>query len=218
MPNWCYNKMRIAKKNFEEFKQKYIVDGKFDFNKVIEMPKDLHDTISGGKIDECIGCYLFTTMSKAKAFEEYKKMHLHLYGIHKTYTKTEILLDLWDRVGDHPKMYNSEYENLKNNTTEYTPEQVGKYYYILYQKYGVYDWYQWANKYWGVKWNACNTLIDDEKHTIWFDTAWGRPMGIYEKIAKDNPAWKININAHYECSNETTQCTIVNGMVVRKGE
>ena len=66
-------------------------------------------------------------------------------------------------------------------------------------QYGYKDWYDFANAEWGTKWEACNLTFDIEwatkrnefglkfeknngQITIWFDTAWSPPMGIYKKL------------------------------------
>jgi hypothetical protein len=58
------------------------------------------------------------------------------------------------------------------------------------QEYGSADWYDWAIKHWGTKWNAYETthleLVDAEAQLeLQFDTAWSMPSPVFEKLAKD---------------------------------
>jgi hypothetical protein len=53
---------------------------------------------------------------------------------------------------------------------------------------GFYDWYDWSIANWGTKWNSYHFSIDnddvgDDKLSFRFDTAWGFPSPIFEKLA-----------------------------------
>lgn len=51
--------------------------------------------------------------------------------------------------------------------------------------YNENNWYDWSIRNWGVKWNACNTCVNDSE--TYFDTPWdGVPNLIYE-LAKMFP-------------------------------
>ena len=99
----------------------------------------------------------------------------------------------------------------------HTPEEVGQYYYELYQKYGLFDWYDWSCKNWGTKWNACDTDMNDKDCIIWFDTAWCPPREIYRQIAKDNPTWEIDIIVAYEGDDYELKGKIANGQYLENG-
>ena len=51
MPNWCYNRVEVYIEDAEELKRwKETVESKeskFDFNKIVPMPKELEDTVKG---------------------------------------------------------------------------------------------------------------------------------------------------------------------------
>ena len=51
MPNWCYNRVEVYTENEEELKRwKETVESKeskFDFNKIVPMPKELEGTVKG---------------------------------------------------------------------------------------------------------------------------------------------------------------------------
>ncbi len=51
--------------------------------------------------------------------------------------------------------------------------------------YGAVDWYDWAQKHWGTKWNACDVEVLDESAThvnYRFDTAWCAPTPLAAKL------------------------------------
>jgi hypothetical protein len=53
-------------------------------------------------------------------------------------------------------------------------------------KYGYATWYGWALNEWGTKWDARIEFAEITKQstTIYFDTAWSPPMGVYEHLEK----------------------------------
>jgi len=75
-----------------------------------------------------------------------------------------------------------------------------------YRKYGAHDWYDWAMKYWGVKWDLSDVAwvevelpdpgdaksTDDATFTINFDTAWGPPDMFYHFLSKNYPNCHIS--------------------------
>lgn len=67
-----------------------------------------------------------------------------------------------------------------------------------YREYGFDTWYEWRWTYWGTKWNAVNTQINEEKMAISFDTAWSAPVPVFEAIAKKYPKLSCSINCQDE--------------------
>ena len=57
------------------------------------------------------------------------------------------------------------------------------------------DWYEWNISHWSTKWNACSTITDEliPNGYLWFQTAWGPPLTIAEKLAKMYP----NLTIHW---------------------
>ena len=62
----------------------------------------------------------------------------------------------------------------------------------LIEKYGYADWYSFAVSEWGCKWNCdANDWVvedyDDKNLSInfWFDSPWGPPTELYQKIQSD---------------------------------
>jgi len=77
------------------------------------------------------------------------------------------------------------------------------------EKYGVKDWYDWSNTYWGTKWDACNPQIIDEsldKDSEWdeyfihfsFDTAWCPPYAYLEALTKMFPLIRVTCSVEEE--------------------
>jgi hypothetical protein len=63
-------------------------------------------------------------------------------------------------------------------------------------KYGASDWYEWAQKNWGTKWDAGNPAKGDfnvktrtpEALDIAFDTAWSPPIPVIQKLSRLFPS------------------------------
>lgn len=62
-----------------------------------------------------------------------------------------------------------------------------------------FNWYKWNCKYWGTKWNSCNTSykIKNNKIIIIFETAWAPPMPILKKLIN-----QFNHNISIKCYEE----------------
>lgn len=74
-----------------------------------------------------------------------------------------------------------------------TPEQVAleKKQSDNIAKYGVKDWYDWANEKWGTKWGACDVDVTQEpmrgQMNIYFESAWSPAIGLLKEISRLNP-------------------------------
>jgi hypothetical protein len=56
---------------------------------------------------------------------------------------------------------------------------------------GCLDWYEWARRHWGTKWNAYDTSIVAESDTaieFTFNTAWSFPTPVFDALAKAFPS------------------------------
>lgn len=60
-----------------------------------------------------------------------------------------------------------------------------------YKESGFVYWYDWANEVWGTKWNAYNQSV--QPLCFKFDTAWGHPEKVINKISKDLPDVEFSI-------------------------
>lgn len=59
------------------------------------------------------------------------------------------------------------------------------------REHGVSNWYDFAVKNWGTKWNAYDIVVNAEEPSITFDTAWSPPTPIIEKLSECFPSIKI---------------------------
>ena len=63
-------------------------------------------------------------------------------------------------------------------------------------EYGDNNWYDWSNTNWGVKWDCCDVLAEEEfgdtEITYRFDTPWGPPTPMYGILSDRFP--KVHIS------------------------
>lgn len=169
MPNWVENTLTIRKED-----RGFVINenGEVDFNLIRPMPETMVDTIS--PVDrEAIYCYLSEKESKiANVFSCLE------HGIDSDIIK-EYKEDL-----NRDKFYSRFREDWKDPFPELTKEQyidekyeLGKRYVFNKENYGVYDWYEWSYKNWGVKWNASDTDIveNGDYIKVVFSTPWRYP-------------------------------------------
>ena len=161
----------------------------FDFNTIIPMPESMHIT-SG------------TATKDAMALIKAEKGDM-----------SEI-----EKIADYPWVTN----HFKNNNDYFlAPENIQKEMRVMYvltekksnisdkameegqialdniEKYGCTDWYEFANKFWGTKWNAYDievTRNSEDTVTYQFDTAWACPMLVIEALGEQNPELTISIS------------------------
>jgi hypothetical protein len=65
----------------------------------------------------------------------------------------------------------------------------------LIEKYGTNDWYEWAVKNWGTKWDCYDVTSwditengDNSSATIYYQTAWSPVTNAWETISKNYPS------------------------------
>ena len=191
MPNWVNNTITMEGKDIKSlFTKKGLLNEAedFDYDKLIPIPTGLIDTVAGGVIAECVALYILKKTTKKHLFEVLEEEHwLPLYlDIRSRDTKAVIEEKLRDRIGK-PEMFNSDYR--ADPKPDRDPVEVGEYYYNLYQETGYLDWYHWCCNHWGVKWNACD--CDFNGDTLYFDSPWGYPEPIYQKLCETFPDEQI---------------------------
>ena len=94
-------------------------------------------------------------------------------------------------------------ENRKKKENTLTPpypydslNDMGKDICKFKEKYGYDNWYDWRLANWGTKWNACESLYDEDTQNMHFDTAWSIPEPILAKLAEENP--EVNLDVYCE--------------------
>lgn len=172
MPNWVENVLRITKgdptvvwnaiRNPDRMQHpKYLDydDTAFDFNRLIPMPEELDNC---GPIGTMSG--IADDLAAGNGIGDFAKYQwVKEAGI----TTVEQLCAHW----------NYDYNEVV---------ELGKLRQQNREKYGYPDWYDWHNKNWGTKWNACYVHFSHQpeyKSTVLvFDTAWAPPMPVMEKL------------------------------------
>ena len=61
-----------------------------------------------------------------------------------------------------------------------------------------FNWYAWHCKFWGTKWDACDSSADSEDLSIYFATAWSAPYPIFEALAFKYPKIPFEVTSYYE--------------------
>lgn len=89
--------------------------------------------------------------------------------------------------------------------------------------YGSNNWYDWSCDNWGTKWNACHTEFyaqnpirkngNQSVLEFKFDTAWGLPEPIYDKLAEMYPDLHISVSYDEEGMFFAGDLEILNGEV-----
>ena len=100
-----------------------------------------------------------------------------------------------NRIAEDPFLLDKKgslYANGDSTLNRYD-EEMAKKAVSNYSKYGSLIWDEWANKHWGVKWNASNTkviAINGDNECIQFITAWRPPYGVIKALRAINPELK----------------------------
>lgn len=125
-----------------------------------------------------------------KQREEFKAKYCHIE--HPEFSEHDILALSFDEIIPEPK------------TIDECPEK-----YIIHNKEEAvkkglswgennerrwFNWYVWRNKHWGTKWDCVPVNSEETKTSLklWFDTAWYPPVGIIERLIRDNYDLKIS--------------------------
>ena len=193
MPNWVQNNITFSgeeaeiKKMLEVIKADEIGFGSIDFNKIIPMPESL-------KIES--GSHSNKGIDMVKTYLE----------------------NMSEKLKSQDDTYEEIFENLRKHGEDLTDEEEKKIWDIgvtavenLY-KYDAPTWYEWCNKNWGTKWNACNCAnVNENTKTISFQTAWSTPFPVMIKLSENFPL--ISIRTEYADEDIGQNC----GMYTFKG-
>lgn len=79
-------------------------------------------------------------------------------------------------------------------------------------KYGVLDWYDWSCAYWGTKWNAYESQVEDEY--VGFQTAWSSPAEFIVALSKKYPRHLFDVfYADEDIGSNFGHYKILNGVI-----
>lgn len=178
MANYVYNAIRFKEKDKAKFLQ-YLNQGNFDFNKLVQMPKEFEEM--GGDHGEVEGI--------AKEWKIFtKNVQINFLNVDEYVEKFRNV------VRANPEKYPISAKTVNGKKIEKEWEiSVPDFQYQMYRiagkvKYGFESWLDWRSVNWGTTREAWGTGISDEG--LSFTTAWETPLPIFEKIAELNPdAW-----------------------------
>jgi hypothetical protein len=185
MPNWCDNELRIEGKKEDVDAFLAFVKGEedgeevvFDFNKLIPMPAELNvDYTSQSKV---------AYAAKYGSDEDVAGVLEWTWVKEKSVSTRDELLAMLER--DEPQSL-SLADRQKQNV----------------ERHGHGDWHHWRVENWGTKWNASDSVIDDESEyqgdkevMIRFDTAWSPPIPVIKIAAERFPTLRFTLT-YFEC-------------------
>lgn len=178
MPNYCFNQVNMRK--IGDHKEFYDEKGQFDFNKIIECPKELYDTKGALPFDMDLREVIVTAMENLLEKDMY------------SYISSGYLMEKLPIVQEERRKLNKLYEMYDNYPRE-TCLQEGLKRFEMLVKYGFQSWYEFCTNVWGTKWNAWDTFVVDLDN-IEFITAWSPPVGIFQKISEMYPYDLMTVN------------------------
>jgi Api92-like protein with ferredoxin domain len=165
MPNWCGNKVVVTGpvEEIARFTQTCIrldEDGTscFDFNSLIPMPAILKDTVAGGLVDDAL-------------------LVLGRDDLVWIPNSLEERMKYWE-VSDIEALK----EKIGLEALETARRSIE-----AFEQTGTPNWYVWANRNWGTKWNACDfEVVADEpgRYEFTFETAWAPPIPVLVKMGE----------------------------------
>ena len=176
MANYVYNAIRFKEKDKAKFLQ-YLNQGNFDFNKLVQMPKEFEEM--GGDHGEVEGI--------AKEWKGFTK------DVQITPSNVDKYVEKFKKeVRNSPEKYpeSAKTVNLEIKENDWGGISVPDFQYQMYRetgkvKYGFESWLDWRSVNWGTTREAWDTVISDE--ILSFTTVWETPLPIFEKIAEFNP-------------------------------
>lgn len=172
MPNWVKTIVKTEPEVLKDVMSKYSNEGKFSFDKVIPMPKDLD--IDSGSSGEAGMMFLFLEskddlfkMKINKVFHSLNPFHSDIYRDKR-----------FEEIEDNFEKYEKDPE-FKESV------ELGKKYISNYDKYGHATWYEWCNDRWGTKWDL--SAFQSNKNTMIFETAWGFAGNVILELSNKYP-------------------------------
>ena len=229
MPNWTFNDVKVEtteweykdKKEQKEAKRQLDEFVKLSFTKIEEGDERSSNDIPRGKEPERRRIFSFegvvpmpksmritsgTTTERGMAYIDWKENG-------KAKRVDDILQYAWVKAEiDGRWNQNKKRDRLceliakDDNFDDYIKE--GRMALENIEKYGVKDWYDWSNRYWGTKWDACNPQIIDDSldDNEWdeyfihfsFDTAWCPPYEYLQALTKMFPLIRVTCSVEEE--------------------
>mgnify|MGYP003616776585 CR=1 FL=1 len=192
MPNWCQIKLSMDADKFEAFKSECCVqhlDQPYvSFNKILPMPTLLHATESPGVRTDSRVDSLMRLLSSVFAAST---THEPEDGLQPHESEAfDFILSLGETIDS-----NAEFNG--NPSSAQVKAQLGE---IVLQSicrniWGSKDWYDWRLANWGVKWDVNPNSCYEDESSFFFQTPWGPPIGIFERLCERYPDFGFTM--HY---------------------
>lgn len=220
MPNWVKNKIIVGSgKYIDEIKAAHFVKDKeggqdvFDFNTVKKMPDELNVEF-GSRSEDGIRLYLASIDPKCKFFGKVEEKV-------KPARFKEISGLMKDRMfGSPEKLEEPEFKDLADKYKEKLGEivDIGRQHVQNAEKYGACNWYEWAVKNWGTKWNSSCTEVAEDGKSITFETAWEPALPVIVELSKQHPNIKMAfLYSDEEIGSRVGYALLTNGHVDFEG-
>lgn len=173
MPNWVITRIYITgpEDKIKEFEDKVLdlsEDAKktFSFHRILPTPEELVNTISPNPRSETVT--MVNQKGELETAESYR-MFVNEWEIKKAIAE-----------GKTPP------DPIPCNNA--TPEMCDN----LLLKYGRTNWYDWQMYSWGTKWDACESIYNQEDKILEFQTAWNCPEKVIQKMVEMFPDLQFN--------------------------
>ena len=173
MPNYAYSSLKITGDRNDIDK---IIKTEFDFNMIIPPPQGLVDD-----------CEEYCSMCKSREFIDADTYSRHC-------VKCDVNSNIGGSISSWAKTDKERYRQLTKNEIKLAKKWR--------KEYGTDSWYEWNVSNWGTKWNASYVKVKRFKNgnaRVTFQTAWGPPMPIFERLAKD---YNVRIDGTFEIEGE----------------
>ena len=159
--------------------------GTIDFNKVIPMPKELHETPESSTKSDGMALVLHFSNPENKKFQEgIDKMSSSDFEYYVSmYESENMFRTVKTTLSDEEVQRMTQYTSI-DELISLGVKALGN-----LKKYGATSWYHWACENWGTKWNSYDNYSDG--NIIAFNTAWSAPHPVIERIAEMFPSVEI---------------------------
>ena len=184
MPNWVRNRLTIRGPQYKEvLHQITSFDNEehkvvLDFNKITPMPESIAKMESSSRVPTYINLFL----NSIKKTDEFKKYISIIVSIGENYIgmKDDEFKEKLKEIAEE-----KDWKGKKRFDSEQAVLDYGRMALDNILNYGVVDWYDWSIRNWGTKWNARETVIED--NVILFDTAWSPVPELMRKLSSMFP-------------------------------
>lgn len=173
MPNWIQNNLKFDASDeemqniLEAIKDDEKGIGSIDFNKITPMPESLNI--------EC-GSNTDKGLRMVKEFLEFLPKNIVIQE------------GFYDELMEHLHDRGKDLSEEDRKIWELGVKAVDN-----INRYDAPTWYEWANKNWGTKWNACHCSYNNEDKTLNFQTAWQAPVPVILKLSAAAPGVQMNL-------------------------